>query len=514
MSSQGDTESPKLVFREKPDWPPLAWLAECIVGRPEVVVHHGARVETRSQWFCEGVWDDDFDTGEFDSTDLFFGSGARCDSYSGSLTFVSSCSTLDRLQILVDGEQYLVSNSLACLHAVSPAWLSPDYPDYGPYFGGIKKGIGQYGRVVPERGPTLVYFQNVVWDGMMIRTVPKPDPVRTFFRFEDYRDFLTGSLKRIGRNLRSHHRQHSMDTIGTVSSGYDSATVAALARVAGLSEVVTVTSSREEHKDSGVDIAERLGLKAHVVERLAWQAEPVAEISFVAADAKGEDVFFAGMEPYLRNRVMFSGYRGGIIWAKSSKATGSTLARADRSGLSLTEYRLSIGMIHVPVPYFGARNDDQIIIINQSDELKPWDVPGKYSNPICRRILEDAGIPGRLFGQKKKAASNLFISGDVAFTRAARMDYLKWRQSLLIRDPHRFSEIPPELGWIGRGYLPEIWAQTEVLLRRSARVFPEKLQRLISRVLIVVRTRINKRANSFFQWAFPWALSRLSDRYR
>ena len=62
-------QAKKFVYVREEDWPPLAWLAECADGAAEIIVHCGARVETRPDGFCEGVWDGDFDAGDLDLTD-------------------------------------------------------------------------------------------------------------------------------------------------------------------------------------------------------------------------------------------------------------------------------------------------------------------------------------------------------------------------------------------------------------------------------------------------------------
>ena len=76
-------------------------------------LYHGSRVEVRDQFFGELAWSGDFDTGEFDQTDIVAGSGGRC--RGNTLVFVSSGSTVDRLHFLETLEVGWISNSLACL---------------------------------------------------------------------------------------------------------------------------------------------------------------------------------------------------------------------------------------------------------------------------------------------------------------------------------------------------------------------------------------------------------------
>src|SRR2546426_6038614 len=51
--------------------------------------------------------------------------------------------------------------------------------------------------------------------------------------------------------------------------------------------------------------------------------------------------------------------------------------------------------------------------ISRSREMAPWDVDAGYSRPICRRILETAGVPREAFGDRKSTrlnSSHLVIS--------------------------------------------------------------------------------------------------------
>ena len=79
-----------------PRWPALAWVARCHHTNPTVTVFHGPRVECTPEWFVEAVWAGNYQDGNFDQTDLIAGSGARI--RAGRVTFVSSGSTVDRLQ--------------------------------------------------------------------------------------------------------------------------------------------------------------------------------------------------------------------------------------------------------------------------------------------------------------------------------------------------------------------------------------------------------------------------------
>ncbi len=501
----------EIKYQLEPAWPALAWLAECTEGSSSLFVRHGPRVETGDSWFCEGVWDGAFDEGGFDRTDIFFGSGARI--RSGELVFVSSGSTVDRLQYLAQGNKSLVSNSLACIYAMDSSWLNPGFDGYSRFFGTVTQGIDLYERQVPDGGPILIYFNNLVWDGRQLKDRAKPDTAGGFASFEAYVGFLESCLARIGENARSTKRRFPLGLIGTLSTGYDSPTVTVLARHAGLSEVITFARSRQGLADSGVEIAEKLGIEASVVGRLEWQSRGLAEIPFIAVDGKGVDVLYAGAEVHLRNRVLFTGYHG-VLWKKNSSVLKPAIQRGDRSGLSLTEYRLLIGMIHLPVTFMGVRHALDINQISRSEALKLWDVGGTYTKPICRRIVEGAGVPRQYFGQVKKATTNQFGAGDVRFTRASRSDYSRWREVLVEHEALKGEGCPPKIPWLGRGAIPEAWDYLEIPARRFIDYLPDKAQYRGHWVLNKLKQQLYKRTNRFFPWTFSWALDRHAQKYR
>ena len=78
----------------EPDWPPLAWIARCDNSDPVITVRHGPQAETRQDWLCEAVWDGEFASGDFDLTDLVFGSGIRL--RERGVVFVPAGATVDR----------------------------------------------------------------------------------------------------------------------------------------------------------------------------------------------------------------------------------------------------------------------------------------------------------------------------------------------------------------------------------------------------------------------------------
>jgi len=178
--------------------------------------------------------------------------------------------------------------------------------------------------------------------------------------------------------------------------------------------------------DSGEAIAQRLGVAVTKIDIDAWRTTPLAEIPHIAADCYGEEVHYTAAESMLKGKVLLTGFHGDKIWGKDLEAASEDLVRGDFSGLSLSEYRLWGDFIHCPMPFWGARQALDIIRISNMPDLKEWDVAGRYSRPICRRIVERAGVPRDLFGRDKRAASTWSYSGAHFLARPAMTSYLQW----------------------------------------------------------------------------------------
>jgi hypothetical protein len=495
-----------LVYTCIEEWPPLAWLATCDPGAPTVKVLHGARVETYPDWFAEAAWAGDYERGDFDRTDLVFGTGGRL--RGDELTFVSSATTVDRLHSLSFNGRFFVSNSLACLLAVVNGRVAPDYEGYFRDFETIIRGITNYHRTVASSvGPVrLTYHDNLCWrDGALVE-VAKPNPKRDFSTFERYRDLVESALCRLADNARSALRSYPYRLLATISSGYDSPAVAALARRAGLRQTLSFSASRDNRPDSGAEVARRLGLEPVVVDSTLWKSNRLPEVPFLASDAKGEDVYYDGARDVLDGALLLTGYGGSRVWNKGDDLL-QDLERSDQSGLSLCEYRLWAGFLHCPVTYVGGRQTQDLRRISNAPEMVPWDVPGGYTRPICRRILEEAGVPRESFGMEKKAASILFFDRNSFLTEASLADYQVWcRRNLECRS-----------GPVRR---------TATRLSAGARVAARGVQSLAGTLHAVLpiglleRIRSSGRLTTFanhealFAHVFPWSLEKAIERYR
>lgn len=499
----------RLRWTPIPEWPPLAWLARCRHVDETIDVFHGSQVEVADEWFVEAVWAGDYSAGDFDRTDLVFGTGGRI--RGGALTFVSAGCTLDRLQFLRTARAMWVSNSLVCLLAATNAELDPTFDGYFDLFRSIIHGIRDYQPELPtSAGPVrLTYYHNLTWDGHEVRQIEKPDCRRDFATYEKYRSFLDTSLRQLSQNLSAAERRLPYRWLGTMSSGYDSLTTAVLAMPGGLNEVISVTEARGGERDSGEQVAGMLGVTLHPIERDAWRQIAMSEVPFIAADAKGEDVLMRGAEPLLGRRVLVTGHNGDHMWGRYSKIHSDLLERTDTSGLSLTEFRLWTGFLVCPIAFLGARQLREVTAIGQTPEMRPWDVGGRYSRPVARRIIEEAGVRRGCFAARKRAASVLLFHRDSFLSATSLQDFLEWLTS------HRDA-------WLERGRVPpapQPGRRTPIqsgleAAARAVGLLDRATGRRFWQVDAVRRRLVVKAAREpLFRYVFPWAVARAKQRY-
>jgi len=189
-------------------------------------------------------------------------------------------------------------------------------------------------------------------------------------------------------------------------------------------------SSGASAEDSGKDIAAALGLRPVSVAHDAWMDSPLPEVPFLAADAYGQEVFFRGAEDRLAGTVLLSGFFGDTVWGKNARDDDGNLTRRNNpAGGSLTEYRLAAGFLHAPMPFWGGRQNRDIARLSNSHELEPWDVPGGYSRPICRRIVEESGVPRDAFGIVKQGSSVFLLDSPTFLTDSSLADFRTWLET-------------------------------------------------------------------------------------
>jgi hypothetical protein len=239
--------------------------------------------------------------------------------------------------------------------------------------------------------------------------------------------------------------------LATISTGYDSPTVAALARGAGCREAICFDRSHKGEDDSGEAIAACLGIAPIRLEDRSWREANLPEVPFLSSNG-------------------------------------------------MTEYRLWAGFIHCPVPFWGVRQIRDVNNISKSSELAPWDVGGDYSRPICRRIVEGSGVPRELFGTRKRNASVMLHNYGDFLTPSSMEDFLRWLKV------HRAD-------WIRRSRVPPLAsASVDRAIHAATVSFCSWAKR--RRGLWRMAGWLESSPTYLRKFVFPWAIERAKERYR
>ncbi|GAG71084.1 unnamed protein product, partial [marine sediment metagenome] len=389
-----------------PAWPKLAWVAHLPPNANAVTLYHGPCMEIGDGWAAEAVWAGKFGAGDFDNTDLVFGTGIRL--RGNRVTFVSSGTTMDRLCYCQHGGSWYISNSLPALLAVTDLALPDDYTGYTDDISTIFFGLDDYKRTIPTSAEPvhLAYFDNVTFqDGRPTRTA-KADSAGCFETFEDYYEFLVSTANRLADNTNDRQRSHKIHSLTTVSSGYDAAATAVIVKRVGCRSAVTFKQSVSlwRGSDSGKHIAEQLGLSCKSYNRTSTQY-PLEESIWAAAGRPGilNWTLFDYPQPLC---TLYTGCYGDEMWERRQWSLPYPFAGCTLSNGGIGEFRLFQGVFHCPVPFWGVRHRRELSKISYSRQMEPWTLGNHYDRPIPRRILEEAGIPRTAFGQRKRVTSH------------------------------------------------------------------------------------------------------------
>lgn len=391
-----------LEYKVLRDWPKLAWVAVLCDGADLVTTLCGPKVEVGPEYVVEAVWAGSFEKGDFDRTDLVFGSGVRL--RDDHVVFVSSGTTVDRLAYCRRGDKLIVSNSVPALLAITGQSLRGDYTRYAEDVRSIIQGPSRCVRVWPADNGDIqvVYFDNLVAEEGTVREVPKADTAPAFVEYAAYREYLRNSAERLGDNARAAGRRWPVSLVATVSSGYDSAAASVVSQWAGCTESMTIRQSASYWRgsDSGRAVARALGMRCCEYDRTTSSDMP--EETIWAATGRAGDLNLAGLDYPEPLALLFTGFHGDKFWEPKAKRYLDPLQRGDMSGLGLCEFRLWKGLLHCPVPFWGARHRQELQSLSGSGEMAPWSVGNDYDRPVPRRIVEERGVIRTMFGIRKR----------------------------------------------------------------------------------------------------------------
>lgn len=395
----------QLDYRPSAELPPLAWLARVRPALGTVTVDCGLSVRREAVGFAEGAWAGPAEVAALAGATTVFGSGIVAGG--DELVVVPPSHNLEAVYSAAQPSELLIANSLVALLVASGLALDPD-ADYPARFGLTRRGIASSPIALPTLGAPirLDFFENVAIDRAG-RLVQRPKPREApFASFADYRDRLRAALAALMENAAGY------ETVVALSSGYDSTALAALVGGVGGRRAVGLRTARLfrragplEIDDSGAPTAERLGLAMTMAERLAYRERAdLPEAEFLASGMSGEEVVFSGLEESLRRSLLITGTWPAWIWIKGAP-NEPNLERDDMSGSSMTEFRLRLDCIYVPLAFFGATAQPSIAAISDQDDMRRYSVGGAYDRPIPRRLAEEAGVPRGSFAARKIGVS-------------------------------------------------------------------------------------------------------------
>ena len=145
---------------------------------------------------------------------------------------------------------------------------------------------------------------------------------------------------------------------------------------------------------------------------ITWPATDLPEAEFLSTGTSGEDVGITAVESELGRALLFTGHWGGRMWSESWRPSVSRLPPPELSGNSMTDFRLRLDCIHVPLPYFGVLQSPTTNAFENDPTMAPYRVGGYYDRPVARRLAEEAGLPRGSFARTKIAGSQLLHHGD------------------------------------------------------------------------------------------------------
>jgi hypothetical protein len=409
--------------------PKLAWLAKVDMNSENISVVHGPSVECRNDWLVEGVWDDDFERGNFHQSENFFGTGMRVEG--DRVYFVPSSATVDRLLYCEHEQKLLVSNSLPLLLAATGATLDDDH-DYYRESLTICEGIDKYEKEFTIKHKQIsnfyqLYYKNMVLSDAKISFEKRCKP-RKIESYEHYVGLLKEILSRIRDNYESEMRTIPISAFTTLSSGYDSTAVTCLAKDLGVKTCFTGCRLEppfpmkwyKRVQENATPVARRLGLDIHYSEsrrasvsedELYFLAVVYPKFSMKVWSEIGLHSMTSFIEKNCAAAVVFTGNFGGVMWDVNigDEYLNEQVKPKFPSGNFFMEIRLKSGFIQIPAPFILAGHVKEIINIGRSAELDPWRLNNSYDRPIPRRIAETAGVPRHVFGMKKRYLMDSYL---------------------------------------------------------------------------------------------------------
>ncbi len=398
--------------------PALAWIATVIDDQVKVIC--GQKVEIHENFWVEGAWGGNFLSADFDTAEWFCGTGAviRDD----SIVFAAPTGMHAGLYFLEEDEEIIICNSLPFIMSAKGYDFDPKWPWYEKFFNwNVLQGIYEYDskvhaiRIHDDEEPKvdekiqMILYRNITVTNSGKVSIDIKGDSKGFDSFDEYYSRLVSTMKSLTINAQDENRNIKYQVTSFISSGYDAATCAAIAKECGAQKVMTFAAKGKYKADSGVGAAKYLGYQ-NIIERDAddykLRSDFPETLSMAGGDI-GTEISFCSFDEDMKDHLVYSGENGDFVWGKVEgyQTVNDEIHIVWRnSEIGLWESHLHQGYIPVPMTSYGIRHWTDLYRISNSEDMNPWSIGGEYDRPIPRRILESRGLPRESFGWKKYGA--------------------------------------------------------------------------------------------------------------
>jgi hypothetical protein len=417
--------------------PALAWVAEYESKSNCLNVIHGSLVEISTLGLIEGAWGGDFPSFDFHKTAVLSGTGF-CH-HDDKLFFCSSTDQMCPIFSLEIAGKLHISNSPVFLMVQTGSSPIPSYPYY--HFNLLRtyrQGLHCLDGAIPlAQGAEMrihICAILIINDKGAV-SFQSHDPGPCPKSFEDYHSQLLRTVNAVIENSSHRSRKNPMQSVASISAGYDSTACAALARAAGckLTHTIYDSKSADPYEDSGAKNAESLGMECLQYDRWEYlKSDQSLEAEF-GFNALISTVPLTAMAKDLTGKIYIVGCGGDTLWSEETLPLSSQLAKTwarGIAGMGQLEFRLRTGYCVFSPIYIGVRHTNALQEILTSEEMKPWSIGGDYDRPLARRIAELAGVPRQQFGMKKAATGHSTMRKGELFSKAASTSYHDFRKRM------------------------------------------------------------------------------------
>ena len=442
-----------MTVRRDDSLPKLAWYAVINRRADTCDAEVGRFVEVdpapSPRWIISGMWSGDFGAGNFHTAEHLYGSGIRIDD--DEVVVATAHTSIDRCVYIRDGHLWHVSNSLPVLLGRTGARLHPEV-DHRRWSESICLGVLNYMRQFTIAHPRLEIANQLMFEAMHLDAKGEPayrthDVPHTFTDFTDYISQLSSAMRSLWNNATDSRRVRPMRAVSTASRGYDSPTVLALMQPIVGTPLLTWSSAQsntripaivqkfmktELSNDDGSDIARLLGAQPQHLDPDERKLPAEIEAWFWASAQTSPELVFHSLlreaDVHDVPTVCFGGHMGDGVWAVDLSPLNFTgqLWRGAPSSVSLNEARARFGVVECSPAYLFSRSVVALHRVTMSDEMAPWRLGNGYDRPICRRILEERGVPREAFGWGKKAVAEDMESPQGDELRAMFFEQTGW----------------------------------------------------------------------------------------